>query len=285
MSRAGTDAAYLVLPDPTGGPGRRIPLDKATTRVGRAPSNDVRLPDPDVSRHHAELRQETGGVWVTDMGSTHGTFVNESAVTQSRPLHDGDVLRLAGTALRFVAPGPTSPTAGEPTTGTRFDVQAQQAGVIHNVQRDQYNQQVYNQHVLHVMQQRDGFLQQVAATRSRARVLVWLGLGLQLAGFALFAGFVLRFLVAISDVLADGPTSQPPDVFGPDLTGPEPLGLPLFVWGFSMAGVGGALMLVGIVLHVTATARARRVDRELPLPPLPGPGGSYGPPRARRATD
>jgi len=39
------------------------------------------------------------------------------------------------------------------------------------------------------------------------------------------------------------------------------------LWGVGLAALGQLLILIGIVLHIVATARRRRMDRELPLPP------------------
>ena len=50
------------------------------------------LQAPGVSREHAELRREGRGVWIMDMGSTNGTFINAKRLIEGRevPLHPGD---------------------------------------------------------------------------------------------------------------------------------------------------------------------------------------------------
>jgi hypothetical protein len=88
----------------TGDGERVVPLDARVTVLGRGAEADVRLSDTGVSRLHAEVRVEPGGVVVTDRGSTNGTRVNGRAVSTA-PLSDGDVLELGGSRLVFREPG------------------------------------------------------------------------------------------------------------------------------------------------------------------------------------
>jgi phage tail-like protein len=55
-----------------------VPVNKPVLTIGREPSNDVTLPDSRVSRHHAELRVEPGGLALTDLGSLNGTWIAEN---------------------------------------------------------------------------------------------------------------------------------------------------------------------------------------------------------------
>jgi hypothetical protein len=66
--------------------------------LGRALDNDVILDDTSVSRHHARLVPRVGYWLVEDLGSTHGTYVNNRRIT-SAPLRAGDRLRLGATEL------------------------------------------------------------------------------------------------------------------------------------------------------------------------------------------
>jgi len=70
--------------------------------VGRE-AGDIVLPDPDVSRRHCVF--EVFGprdIYVRDLGSTNGTYVNGRRVTTMR-VHPGDVLAIGGIQLRFGA--------------------------------------------------------------------------------------------------------------------------------------------------------------------------------------
>ena len=59
--------------------------------VGRDPTSDVRVLDAGVSRHHATLTLEDGELWVEDLHSHNGTFVNSERVRRS-VLNEGDIV-------------------------------------------------------------------------------------------------------------------------------------------------------------------------------------------------
>jgi hypothetical protein len=56
--------------------GRRHELTKRTTVVGRSRECDIQVPDPNISRRHAEIRQEGSTYWLVDLGSTNGIVVD-----------------------------------------------------------------------------------------------------------------------------------------------------------------------------------------------------------------
>ncbi|MGJ7416091.1 FHA domain-containing protein [Streptomyces cinereoruber] len=61
------------------------PLPTHSIRIGRAPDNDVVIPDLVVSRRHAELRAHPDGTyWIHDLDSHNGTFLNGRPVTDAR---------------------------------------------------------------------------------------------------------------------------------------------------------------------------------------------------------
>lgn len=72
----------------------------AQATVGRLPTCEVLVNDPNVSRRHGELRPQGDGFVLVDLGSTNGTRVNGSPVGE-HPLHDGDVITIGGTRLRY----------------------------------------------------------------------------------------------------------------------------------------------------------------------------------------
>ncbi len=81
--------------------GRRIELGEQTISIGRSPECDVALPDPNVSRRHAEVRRHGSDFILVDLGSTNGTKVNGSWVTGERKLNDGDEMNFGATVIRF----------------------------------------------------------------------------------------------------------------------------------------------------------------------------------------
>jgi hypothetical protein len=75
-------------------------LQTPVTLLGRGTDCDLRLVDPGVSRHHAELRVENDQVVLVDLGSTNGTFVNGQPVRRVT-LSDGTRIALGRTTLIF----------------------------------------------------------------------------------------------------------------------------------------------------------------------------------------
>ena len=80
--------------------GGRHLLDKRSVVVGRSRDCDIRLEDPNVSRHHAEIRQEGATYWVVDLGSTNGVEVNGRRVKRAK-LEDADRMTMGSTELVF----------------------------------------------------------------------------------------------------------------------------------------------------------------------------------------
>jgi len=81
----------LVITDPVGQ--RVVPIDKPVITLGRRSETDVRVPDPGVSRVHAEIRLENGVCRLRDCTSRFGTFVNGQR-TEERILSHGDRIQL-----------------------------------------------------------------------------------------------------------------------------------------------------------------------------------------------
>ena len=270
--------------------GRQIELAADYLTVGREPTCDVCLDDPHVSRTHAALERRGGLVYVQDLGSSGGTFVNGNPA-KSAELHQGDVVTFATVRARFeaaplvsaetqamptqAAPPPARATvspdwSGEPpgraprardgaaqAGPVRYEIGQQEAQVISNIGRDQYNAQVQQ-----VIQRRDSFMREIAGTKTKARWLVWLGLLLSVVGFAMFAAADLNLLKQISsDFGSNGSPAPPTDPFGHPI-----LGIPSGLLGWAIGAIGGLMLVIGIVLHIVATSRRKRVERDYPLP-------------------
>ena len=80
--------------------GRKHEVTKASVVLGRSREADVRVSDVNVSRRHAELRQEGAGYWIVDLGSTNGVEVNGKRVDRAR-VRDGDRIVLGSTEVVF----------------------------------------------------------------------------------------------------------------------------------------------------------------------------------------
>ena len=92
----------VVLTSPSLDEGDVITLDASPITVGRGQTNDVPLPGDDyASTRHVRFEPRRDGIWVEDIGSTNGTFVNGIRLTRERKLTAGDVVRVGETDLRF----------------------------------------------------------------------------------------------------------------------------------------------------------------------------------------
>lgn len=92
----------VVVASPTLEVGTVRVLDSTTITVGRSSQNDLPLETDDfASARHARFEPRRDGIWVSDAGSTNGTFVNGARVSQPRRLAPGDVVRVGSTDLRF----------------------------------------------------------------------------------------------------------------------------------------------------------------------------------------
>jgi hypothetical protein len=80
-------------------PTKTMPVNKRV-RIGRQSDNDLVIPDPGVSRHHAEITNEGGSCTIRDLGSTNGTVVNGTVIREHR-LDDGDRVTLGRTVVEF----------------------------------------------------------------------------------------------------------------------------------------------------------------------------------------
>jgi pSer/pThr/pTyr-binding forkhead associated (FHA) protein len=69
--------------------------------VGRAPSADVRVDDPRVSRLHARIEMRDDGVYVEDLGSRNGTLVDGEPVVGSRQLAHGAEITIGTASIIF----------------------------------------------------------------------------------------------------------------------------------------------------------------------------------------
>jgi len=94
--------------------GEERELLRAVTLIGRAEYCDVCVPDPIVSREHARIRRRLTGYYIEDLGSTHGTRINNVRIRRRAKLQDGDTIMVA----RLHADGRPGTTPHPPHTDT-----------------------------------------------------------------------------------------------------------------------------------------------------------------------
>jgi len=75
-------------------------VDKRRIVLGRSRECDIQVEDPNVSRRHAELRQEGASYWVVDLESTNGIEVNGHRVQRAK-LDSGDTFTVGSTEITF----------------------------------------------------------------------------------------------------------------------------------------------------------------------------------------
>jgi hypothetical protein len=75
-------------------------VDQRRVVLGRSRECDIQVEDPNVSRRHAELRQEGSTYWIVDLDSTNGIEVNGRRVKRAK-LDDGDTFTVGSTDVTF----------------------------------------------------------------------------------------------------------------------------------------------------------------------------------------
>lgn len=96
--------------------GKRFAVSEKGLRLGRSSSNDVHIPDEELSRNHCffEIFGEDG-IRVTDLASANGTVVNGVTIGgDAVDLHVGDVIEVGSVVIRVVGEGPVRPAAKGP---------------------------------------------------------------------------------------------------------------------------------------------------------------------------
>ena len=92
----------VVVKSPELDEGADFELDSSQVTIGRGRQNDIALVHDDyASARHARVEPRQDGVWVQDLGSTNGTFLNGTRLERPRRLTHGDIVRVGETDLRY----------------------------------------------------------------------------------------------------------------------------------------------------------------------------------------
>jgi pSer/pThr/pTyr-binding forkhead associated (FHA) protein len=81
-------------------PGSRLDVEPITT-LGRAPTNTIVLESNFVSTEHTRILYRDRSLWVEDMGSRNGTYVDQRQVTQPVAVVPGSILQVGDARFKF----------------------------------------------------------------------------------------------------------------------------------------------------------------------------------------
>ncbi len=75
-------------------PGMVFLLEQDEILLGRDLANDITIGDPEVSRRHGRIFMQDDNIFVEDLGSTNGTFLNDERISSPKQLRIGDLITL-----------------------------------------------------------------------------------------------------------------------------------------------------------------------------------------------
>jgi pSer/pThr/pTyr-binding forkhead associated (FHA) protein len=81
--------------------GQRFDIRVPLAHIGRGAHNDIAINDDSVSETHAKLQRREDGWFLTDLGSTKGTYVGGSRFTGDRQVDSGSELRFGNVKMTF----------------------------------------------------------------------------------------------------------------------------------------------------------------------------------------
>jgi FHA domain len=93
--------AALVIRAGGGRAGESFTIDDERVSIGRTPDAGVFLDDVTVSRNHALLVRRQEGLYIDDLGSLNGTYVNRRRI-ESHKLEDGDEIQVGKYKLSYL---------------------------------------------------------------------------------------------------------------------------------------------------------------------------------------
>jgi hypothetical protein len=93
--------AAMVIRAGGGRAGESFPLEDDRVSIGRSPDAGIFLDDVTVSRNHALVVKRRDGMYVDDLGSLNGTYVNRRRI-ESHSLADGDEIQVGKYKLSYL---------------------------------------------------------------------------------------------------------------------------------------------------------------------------------------
>jgi len=93
--------------------GRSIAIKRSKLLIGRAEECDVRPLSEEVSRRHCAVIVGPADVWIEDLGSRNGTYVNGQRIEAKTKLADGDMIKVGSLELRVSCKSAAAAPGGE----------------------------------------------------------------------------------------------------------------------------------------------------------------------------
>ena len=86
--------------------GKKYPLkDPKDFTVGREDGNDIVVPLDNVSRKHCRFHAKGDKIYLSDLGSTNGTTLNDEEINKETALRSGDLVKVGGSIFKFLYGG------------------------------------------------------------------------------------------------------------------------------------------------------------------------------------
>jgi pSer/pThr/pTyr-binding forkhead associated (FHA) protein len=101
LERVAGEGAALVIRAGGGRAGETFDVAGERMAIGRSPEAEIFLDDVTVSRNHALLVRRRDGLYIDDLGSLNGTYVNRRRI-ESHRLADGDELQVGKYKLTYL---------------------------------------------------------------------------------------------------------------------------------------------------------------------------------------
>ncbi|NHZ73099.1 MAG: SpoIIE family protein phosphatase [Nitrospirae bacterium] len=101
---------YRLRVFPSQGEDFEVPLADESILIGRVSESDLVVQDRFLSRQHARLFRKGNHIWIEDLGSSNGTWLNDRRVEQPTEIHPGDELRLSTSYITLLSDGIETPT-------------------------------------------------------------------------------------------------------------------------------------------------------------------------------
>ncbi|MBW2278111.1 MAG: FHA domain-containing protein [Deltaproteobacteria bacterium] len=92
---------FTIVVTEKGGSQQRLEFDEAVATIGRVQGNQVMLPRGNVSKRHAKLELKEGAFYLSDFGSTNGTYVNGRRIAEPTRVFKGDKVYIGEFILGF----------------------------------------------------------------------------------------------------------------------------------------------------------------------------------------